>query len=815
MKKRSIKILALAKKSAVLILPIVVFVFIGSAHLINHLIPPSMNKFQTLEKISTYANSLEEFPNTDNKDLTKPSYTSFYKRVPPTFMHQITRNIFPLLPTPEWTPDFFIDLLKKVTKYNESQNWTGDFILKFAPPPTAKFVVWGVVQGAFHSLIRDLEKLKEMNIINDKLEITLPEHYLIFNGDLVNRSPYSLETLTLVLTLIQRNPNKVIYIRGNHETEENLDAGLSQELSHKARMRSNKNAPIPFKNELLKFFKTLPLALFLNSKQKDNFNFIRISHYTPADKESLDETKFIHFLTKPSQGFEKLQIDTPSEAIQKGQVKFDAIITCANRSTALHPTNGLILLPQERGVTTWDILSAPTLAYKILHDFTNDAFTMVSQNTDQKWIISLYTQNVNLKDGFKVSSFDLISGSQTQAIEANKTSEPTKTIETKSNEQTEAPEPKSTEKAKTKKSQQNAVEKKEALGNEILVGTILGLSGAASDIHKSILSGMQLKINAFNESSTIDSLKIKLLYEDHQYSPDEAVNALKKLISLNVKIILVPGGTATIEACIPLIKEHNILVLFPTSGAKTIRQSSLKNFISLRTSYEDESKALMNFMLKKYAPQKIAFFSQNDSYGKENLDVAVDFLKQNKFNDDQILKALYTPNSTKVSELAKKIKTFDPDILILIALPAAALSLISALEPSWFLKRNVLGLSPLQHANFLKITQEKGMKITYSHVFPSLKNQQLKIMQNLSYDLKNKELFSDEYLAQGYISADILSSILTDITKPITNEKIIAKIESFKNYNFKGINLNFDETCRNLTNSVWIETSDGDWIEQK
>jgi hypothetical protein len=58
-----------------------------------------------------------------------------------------------------------------------------------------------------------------------------------------------------------------------------------------------------------------------------------------------------------------------------------------------------------------------------------------------------------------------------------------------------------------------------------------------------------------------------------------------------------------------------------------------------------------------------------------------------------------------------------------------------------------------------------------------------------------------------------LIDTLKKLELPITQEKFNQKIESFKNYNFKGIVLNFNSQTRELTNCTWIETPNGTWIE--
>ena len=68
---------------------------------------------------------------------------------------------------------------------------------------------------------------------------------IIFVGDYVDRNPYDLETLTLILSFYMLFPKNVILLRGNHETREiNEHYGFYDNLLRKFR----ENAELAFIN---------------------------------------------------------------------------------------------------------------------------------------------------------------------------------------------------------------------------------------------------------------------------------------------------------------------------------------------------------------------------------------------------------------------------------------------------------------------------------------------------------------------------------------------------------------------------------------
>ena len=80
-------------------------------------------------------------------------------------------------------------------------------------------------------------QVKRGIIIQIRSEIAYPKwpsryiNTLIFTGDVIDRSTHILETLSLVMLIMERNINRVFYIRGNNESN-NLwhNNGLKREL---------------------------------------------------------------------------------------------------------------------------------------------------------------------------------------------------------------------------------------------------------------------------------------------------------------------------------------------------------------------------------------------------------------------------------------------------------------------------------------------------------------------------------------------------------------------------------------------------------
>ncbi|MCK4265153.1 metallophosphoesterase [Candidatus Babeliales bacterium] len=370
--------------------------------------------FSTMTSVEKYAISQSEYPPMDNTRYLKPDYSSFYKRNVYNFWNGLCNKIsiaLGLKETPLWTPNSFKDLLENLTKDRIDEGYDGEHVLKFVPQVGSKIVLWGDLQGAFHSFTRDLKKLIELGFIDNNLKIIQPNCYFIFNGDLISRSPYIMETLTLAMRIMKKNPKQVFYIKGNHETHDYWQGyGLKTELKLRAKKLSDEKVPLA--REINSFFNTLPLALFLGINPNSDTDFVQISHILSDQTEKLNIQNFSGFLSKKEKdNLNILAFKFDSLIPSEKPVELKAIITGQDREFAYEQNKGLLLLPSIHGAIVWTALSCPTLAYQGEFGFRNDAFVTISvDNNPYEWLITLNNQDAKELDGFIKTSYKMLTG---------------------------------------------------------------------------------------------------------------------------------------------------------------------------------------------------------------------------------------------------------------------------------------------------------------------------------------------------------------------------------------------------------------------
>ena len=94
---------------------------------------------------------------------------------------------------------------------------------------------------------------------------------------------------------------------------------------------------------------------------------------------------------------------------------------------------------------------------------------------------------------------------------------------------------------------------------DIIIGADFGLSGSVARYGEWVTRGVNLAVNHVNKHGGIIGEPIKIIYEDNQGAPAQAVSAFQKLSSLEkVKFILTYQSSIAL-AVAPLANKHHIV----------------------------------------------------------------------------------------------------------------------------------------------------------------------------------------------------------------------------------------------------------------
>jgi len=158
---------------------------------------------------------------------------------------------------------------------------------------------------------------------------------------------------------------------------------------------------------------------------------------------------------------------------------------------------------------------------------------------------------------------------------------------------------------------------------EILIGNIQDLSGPMKELGAVLPAGSNVYFRYINEKGGVHGRQIKMMVEDHQYSPQKAVTAAKKLIEKDQVFCLYQViGTSPCEAIRPILAETGTPLIAPATQSGSMSDLSRPAgdlIFHTDTGYDKQTNILVDYILKQDPKAKIGLIYQDDDYGQNVL----------------------------------------------------------------------------------------------------------------------------------------------------------------------------------------------------
>ncbi len=150
---------------------------------------------------------------------------------------------------------------------------------------------------------------------------------------------------------------------------------------------------------------------------------------------------------------------------------------------------------------------------------------------------------------------------------------------------------------------------------DIKIGAVLPLTGELASYGKWTKDGIDLAVEEINKTRKAnDESLIKILYEDDQSTPNQAVSGLQKLISIeNVKVVIGDLASGFTLNMAPIAEQKHVILFSPASSSPLITNAGDYIFRNWPSDIY-ESKALANYLLKQNK-KRIGIIAVNNDFG--------------------------------------------------------------------------------------------------------------------------------------------------------------------------------------------------------
>ncbi len=143
-----------------------------------------------------------------------------------------------------------------------------------------------------------------------------------------------------------------------------------------------------------------------------------------------------------------------------------------------------------------------------------------------------------------------------------------------------------------------------------------------------VARGTDLYFKMINDEGGIHGRKIKYYLRDDAYNPARTKAICKEFVD-RIGVFAVVGGVGTGPgmACRDYLVENEVIWVAPSTGSSHWTVPFQKYIFAVYPRYEDEAYLLTKYVYETLGMNKIAFFYQNDDYGKGGLQGAERFIK--------------------------------------------------------------------------------------------------------------------------------------------------------------------------------------------
>jgi branched-chain amino acid transport system substrate-binding protein len=325
---------------------------------------------------------------------------------------------------------------------------------------------------------------------------------------------------------------------------------------------------------------------------------------------------------------------------------------------------------------------------------------------------------------------------------------------------------------------------------DILIGQTAGFTGSAAANVNEISEGAKLYIDSINAKGGINGQKIKLITMDDKYDPKLAAENTRTLIKdREVVAMFLSRGTAQTEAMIPVLEELNTPLIGPSTGAMSLHEPIRKQVFNVRSTYQREAE-LSVATLKRMGLTRIAVIYADDSFGQDALVGFKKGLAAAKMEALQMQK--FDRAKPDFSKIAPEIAKSGADVVIGLGTSGAIADALKALRAAGS-RAQLLTLSNNASSGFVKSLGDSARGTIVMQVFPS--DRSAPLYSEVARMAKAKGLGeASPAMLEGYSAARVLVEGLKRAGANPTGPRIVAALESIREFDLGGIKLGYSAT---------------------
>ncbi len=247
--------------------------------------------------------------------------------------------------------------------------------------------------------------------------------------------------------------------------------------------------------------------------------------------------------------------------------------------------------------------------------------------------------------------------------------------------------------------------------DKVILGSFLPLQSGLAAGATQMKEGCDAYFKYINGSGGVNGRKIEWIVENDSYNPQQTAAVVKKLVDRDEVFAIVSTlGTVTNLAVLPFLAQRGVPIVNPAGGHMLLNKPTDKNVFGILPLSSEIGESMADFAVTKLGAKRVAIFFQNDQFGKDQRDGAVEALK--KHNLQSVAEASYVPSDVDVSAQVVALKQANPDAVVLGIIPKhAALFVKEAQRLGW--KPKIVGHNTVADPVVLDLAGAEALEGVY------------------------------------------------------------------------------------------------------
>lgn len=325
---------------------------------------------------------------------------------------------------------------------------------------------------------------------------------------------------------------------------------------------------------------------------------------------------------------------------------------------------------------------------------------------------------------------------------------------------------------------------------DITVGQTAGITGAVAGSVKEVTQGAKLYFDTVNADGGVGGQKINLVSLDDKFDPKLAAENAKALIDQGVIALFLNRGTPHTQAIMPLLAEHKIPLVAPSTGAMALHKPVNPWLFNVRATYQREAERAIEH-LSLIGVGRIAIVQVNDSFGEDAVAGALAGLA--KTNKQPVAHEKFDRAKPELGPVVAKVLQAQPQAVIFIGSGSAVVEGMKAVRAAGS-RAQMVTLSNNASSGFIKDLGEAGHGVIVSQVFPYERSTAKAIIKEAQEAARKASTDLTPSMVEGYVAAKVLVEGLKRAGPKPTRDSLRKALEGMGRFDLGGIEVGYSPT---------------------